>query len=112
MQSFLPYPDFAATAAVSRSAQPGRRWGADTCRTTMLADLRTARDIGVPRNQAELTRAGATPPWLGDDAVHRSHRSALLRKDPGYYAQYFDEPADLPYVWPASDRSVGGEAGE
>ena len=54
-----------------------------------------------PRSQAELLAADALPPWLGDFAFHRSHRSALLRKDPDWYAGVFgDAPADLPYVWP------------
>jgi hypothetical protein len=41
------------------------------------------------------------PSWLGDDALHRSHRSALLRKDHGHYGDQFgDEDPNLPYVWP------------
>jgi hypothetical protein len=37
--------------------------------------------------------------------VHDSHRSALVRKDPGHYRPLFpDVPDDLPYVWPPSDR--------
>jgi hypothetical protein len=37
--------------------------------------------------------------------VHQSHRSALVRKDPGHYRPLFpDVPDDLPYVWPASER--------
>ena len=41
------------------------------------------------------------PPWLGDDAVHASHRSNLLRKDPVFYGTYgWAESDDLPYVWP------------
>ncbi|ODA71085.1 hypothetical protein APS67_004763 [Streptomyces sp. AVP053U2] len=29
-----------------------------------------------------------------------------MRKDPAFYAELFPgEPDDLPYVWPASDRS-------
>jgi hypothetical protein len=44
---------------------------------------------------------GLLPPWLGDEALHRSHRSALLRKDPDHYRPLFpDVPADLDYVWP------------
>lgn len=39
------------------------------------------------------------PFWFGDERVHRSHRSNLLRKDFNYYSQYFDEPADLEYYW-------------
>ena len=42
------------------------------------------------------------PPWFGLEALHLSHRSALLRKDPAYYRPVFgpDEPDDLPYLWP------------
>ena len=41
------------------------------------------------------------PPWLGDAALHASHRSNLLRKDAEFYGRYsWSEPPDLPYVWP------------
>jgi len=41
------------------------------------------------------------PPWWGWEDLHRSHRSALLRKDPQHYAPLLgDEPDDLPYLWP------------
>lgn len=40
------------------------------------------------------------PFWFGIEEFHRSHRSNLLRKDFGYYSQYFDEPNDLEYYWP------------
>lgn len=40
------------------------------------------------------------PAWFGDDKLHKSHRSNLLRKDYEYYVQYFDEPSDLEYYWP------------
>ena len=40
------------------------------------------------------------PDWLGDEDFHRSHRSNLLRKDFGYYSQFFDEPDNLEYIWP------------
>ena len=41
------------------------------------------------------------PDWLGNDDIHASHRSNLLRKDPVYYGQFkWREPDDLPYVWP------------
>ena len=43
--------------------------------------------------------------WLGDNAFHRSHQSALSRKDAAHYRPHFrGVPGDLPYVWPASDR--------
>lgn len=41
------------------------------------------------------------PPWLGDEAFHLSHRSNLVRKDPGHYRPIFgDIPDGLPYIWP------------
>lgn len=65
---------------------------------------------GPPRAQAELAAAGALPVWLGDEPLHRSHRSALVRKDPAYYRPRFpDVPDDLPYVWPPGLRT--GEGG-
>lgn len=47
------------------------------------------------------------PSWLGDPAFHASHRSNLLRKNPGWYGRFgWSEPDDLPYVWPVSGRGV------
>ena len=44
---------------------------------------------------------GRLPPWVGDEALHLSHRSALVRKDPEHYRPIFGYvPDDLPYVWP------------
>jgi hypothetical protein len=81
---------------------------ADTCAATLVTDLAAHCGTGPVRTQAELAAAGDLPPWLGDDAVHRSHRSALLRKDPDRYRPLFgDVPDDLPYVWPPSDRAPG-----
>jgi len=78
---------------------------ADTCGATLLTDLTRGTGLGPPRAQAELAAEGEVPPWLGDRAFHRSHQSALLRKDPSHYGPIFtDVPEDLPYVWPASDR--------
>ncbi len=56
---------------------------------------------GVPDADA-LARDGRVPPWLGQDVVHVSHQSALVRKEPEYYRRLFPEvPDDLPYVWPS-----------
>jgi hypothetical protein len=153
VQTFLPYPDFAATARVLDERRLGkqrvealqvlraltvpgygwrhhpaarmwrgyeealtcygleicRRWSGighrDTCAASLAADLRSATGVDPPRDQAALARAGALPPWLGDPDFHRSHQSALLRKDPSHYGRLFPGvPADLPYVWPTSDR--------
>jgi hypothetical protein len=62
--------------------------------------------VGVP--QADLGTAGLLPSWVGDEALHLSHRSNLVAKDPEFYRPRFAElfgaePDDLPYVWPGPD---------
>jgi len=43
------------------------------------------------------------PAWIGDPALHRSHQSNLIRKDPEIYGPLFPGvPADLEYVWPVA----------
>ncbi|MDD7962702.1 MSMEG_6728 family protein [Microbacterium thalli] len=66
---------------------------ADTVRPQLVA---FAPEVdGLAQEDLEL------PPWLGDEALHLSHRSNLLRKDPEFYRPRFgDVPDDLPYVWP------------
>jgi hypothetical protein len=76
-----------------------RRGHVDTCEAKILAEVR-ACDIHDVRTQAQLTAAGAVPPWLGDRSFHRSHRSALARKDASYAARFADADPTLPYVWP------------
>ncbi|WP_329491758.1 MSMEG_6728 family protein [Kitasatospora sp. NBC_01246] len=154
MQTFLPYPDFAESAAVLDPRRLGKqrvealqvlrgltvpgygwrhhpavgmwagyeealvRYGLEMCRAWTAEGRRdtcadSLRDglperAGAPavRSQAELAGAGELPPWLGAAEFHASHRSALLRKDPAFYRSRFpDEPDDLSYVWPASDRA-------
>ena len=78
----------------------------DTCELTIATDLRSA-GVATVRTQSELEAAGAVPPWLGDETVHLSHRSALVRKDPAYYRPLFpDAPDDLPYHWPVRSQAV------
>jgi hypothetical protein len=172
VQTFLPYPDFAATARVLDPRRLGKqrvealqvfrslvvpgygwrhhpavkmwagceealvRYGLEMCAAwtalghadTVAATLRDQHAATLlnqpaaalvnepaaagaiarerrrePRTQAELMVAGAVPAWLGRDDVHRSHRSALVRKDPGYYGPLFpDADPEEPYVWPAA----------
>lgn len=84
----------------------------DSCAATLVADLAAVRPHAPVRDQPALTAAGELPPWLGDEGFHRSHQSALLRKDPHTYAPLFPGvPDDLPYVWPTSDRSGDPPAG-
>jgi hypothetical protein len=76
---------------------------ADTCADTLVTDLRTAKGITAVRSQEQLARIVGLPPWLGDPDLHRSHQSALIRKDPEHYRPIFgDVPDDLPYVWPVA----------
>jgi len=56
---------------------------------------------GAEPDWDELHDTGGLPPWMGDEAFHLSHRSALVGKDPQHYRPLFgDIPDDLPYVWP------------
>ena len=78
----------------------------DTCAATIGGDLRRS-GVGHVRTQDELAAAGALPPWLGDETVHRSHQSALVRKDPALYGPLFPGvPDDLPYHWPVRSAAV------
>src|SRR5215210_5215205 len=59
-------------------------------------------------SQADLAAAGLLPSWVGDEELHRSHRSNLLAKDAGFYGPAFAErfpaePAGLPYKWAEPD---------
>lgn len=78
----------------------------DTCALTISTDLRAA-GVDTIRTQLALAAAGELPSWLGDEAVHRSHQSSLLRKDQEHYLPLFpDIPHDLPYVWPVRSPTV------
>lgn len=95
------YEEALGAYAVAVCREWCRRGHADTCEAKILDDLGDAGVPVPPRAQRELAAAGALPPWLGDEALHRSHRSSLVRKDPEWYRPRFgDVPADLPYVWP------------
>jgi hypothetical protein len=148
VQTFLPYPDFAASAAVLDDRRLGKQrvealqilraatWQAygwkrhpavrmwaehpdavaayglavcaewvgrgrlDTCAATIGQDLAAAGFSG-PRSQAELAAESRLPPWIGDERVHRSHRAALVRKDPEFYGPLFpDADPEIDYFWP------------
>lgn len=146
MQTFVPYPDFGASAAVL----DGRRLGKQRVETFQILRALTWPTYGWKNHPAvrmwrgftpalvcyglatcdewearghadatrsslleftggrvpvweELIASGQLPPWLGHDPVHVSHQSALLRKEPAYYREFFpDVPEDLPYVWPSA----------
>jgi hypothetical protein len=49
----------------------------------------------------EIPSSIVLPHWLGDERIHASHRSNLIRKDPAHYSQFnWSESADIPYYWP------------
>ena len=94
------YEEALAAYGVAICEEWRRRGFADTCAAKIGDDARRAGVLSI-RSQAELAKAGGLPPWLGAEALHRSHRSALVRKDPGLYVEQFpDVPDDLPYEWP------------
>ncbi|WP_223269383.1 MSMEG_6728 family protein [Frigoribacterium sp. ACAM 257] len=69
----------------------------------VVADPRTGTEPGRPAAAAALVTADL-PRWLGDDAVHRSHRSKLVQKEAEWYRGRFPGvPDDLDYVWPGAD---------
>lgn len=77
-----------------------RRGFGDSC-LTQIAEFAPGA-----RSQRALAGAGALPYWLGDRALHRSHRSVLVQKDPAFYRPRFPGvPDDLPYVWPEPDHA-------
>ncbi|MEO7260403.1 MAG: MSMEG_6728 family protein [Jatrophihabitantaceae bacterium] len=56
------------------------------------------------RTQADLQRDSLLPGWLGDERLHRSHRSQLIAKEPEFYRPLFPEsPENLDYFWPEPD---------
>jgi hypothetical protein len=94
------FPDAVATYGLAVCAEWTRRGRPDTCAATIAADL-AAAGCPPPRTQAELAEPLALPGWIGDERVHRSHRSALVRKDPGFYGPKFpDADPGAEYVWP------------
>lgn len=64
------------------------------------------RDSLLERFHPFITNnAPVFPAWFGNDELHLSHRSNLIRKMPDYYADIWpDVPNDLPYVWPVPLR--------
>lgn len=95
------YEEALGSYAVEICREWRRRGHADTCEVKIFDDLAAAAVPIPPRSQRQLDAARALPDWIGNDDVHRSHRSALLRKDPEWYGTKFsDVPDDLDYVWP------------
>lgn len=100
MQTFLPYADFAASAAVLDKPRLGKQ------RVEALQVLRalTYPTYGWKRHPAVRMWAGferGVAAYGLAVCVHVSHQAALVRKDPAYYGPLFPgtDPS-LPYFWP------------
>jgi len=136
MQTFLPYPDFAQSAAVLDMRRLGKQrveckqiinalngtkkgwqnhpatkmWRGHPGSLALYGRVvclewidRGYNDSLLPFFGDALCVADRTlnPPWFGNERLHASHRSNLLRKFPEHYRQFWpNEPDDLPYYWP------------
>jgi hypothetical protein len=101
------YEEALVAYALEVCAEWNRRGFADTVAASITAELKDATGTTVVRSQLDLAGAGALPPWLGDDAFHAGHRSALAAKEPAYYRERFpDWPDDIPYFWPVRSEAV------
>ena len=133
MQTFLPFSDFAETAAVLDVRRLGKQrvevlqilraltftdygwrthpavtmwvghtpalvtygavvtqqWREAGFADTVLPQLLEFLGPEALRTQEELRATGRLPPWVGWDPLHRSHQSALIRKDPEHYGPLF-----------------------
>lgn len=99
MQTFVPFPDLRRTAEVLDD----RRLGKQRVEALQIIRALTRATYGWKRHPAVRMWEGHVEALALYAAVHRSHRSSLLRKDPEHYRHRFepDLPDDLPYVWPA-----------
>ncbi|MFC3298518.1 hypothetical protein FJV46_01705 [Arthrobacter agilis] len=143
MQTFLPYPDFEASARVLDQARLGKQrvetlqvlralvipdygWRQHPAIRMWMGYVPALTVYGlamvsewVSRGHADSTHrqilefapevldtaAVPMPPWLGDPALHLSHRSNLVQKAPEVYRDRFPGvPEDLPYVWPEPEE--------
>lgn len=102
------YEEALVAYALAMCAEWRRRGHADTVAATIVEDFGNACGTTDVRAQDALRSAQALPPWLFDERLHQSHRSALVRKDPHHYRRLFpDVPDDLPYVWPVRSQAAG-----
>ena len=104
------YPIF-ATLALFLSGAPVRTvlgliddWPASTAEsrigTSLVAWMQLTSDDRIAVRYVN-------PPWLGDPAIHASHRGILYHKKPTYYAAQWPDRGNA-YVWPniPADRDV------
>ncbi len=140
LQTFLPHPEFERTAKVLDYKRLGKQrsealtiiraieegngwenhpvvkmWTGYTEALKVYHDeiIREWIDRGYDNNMDLYRVEGSVdfPAWLGDERLHQSHKSNLLRKEPEFYSQYdWDISPDLDYFWPTEeDYEVKGQ---
>lgn len=140
MQTFIPEPDFLASAIVLDRQRLGKQrvetlqilnalagkssgwvnhpatkmwrgyekalveYGMSVCQVWLMLGYKdTCADKiwNVSKSFQPTEDEIVMPPWWGDSAIHDSHKSKLLQKNPEYYEQFgWDVPLNLEYVWP------------
>lgn len=99
--------------AHSPAAGMWRGYGAALCSYGMIICeewiARGYRDTCLPKFvelyqvMLDAGESGRYPSWWGDESVHISHQSNLVRKDAAHYRQFFPRVDEsLPYVWPVT----------
>lgn len=134
MNTFLPFPDFQASARSLDRLRLGKqrvevlqmlrgqwphhpaslmwkgherslaRYGIAVCQEWRG---RGYHDTCLEKIKAEAERFLETgdPAWLGREIVHRAYQSNLVRKDPVFYGPMFPGvPGNMDYVWPCESR--------
>jgi len=129
MNTFLPYADFNASARcldyrrlgkqrvesfqILNTIENGGGWRHHPC-VKMWIGYENALILYMNACILEWVKRGykntmklidvkqaVMPLWLGDERLHSSHRSNLLRKFPEFYEKYgWKEPLILKYFWP------------
>ena len=66
----------------------------------MIEEWRDVRKYNNTMEIVEVPDSIKMPSWIGDERVHASHRSNLLRKDFEFYSKFgWKEDTDLEYYW-------------
>lgn len=131
MQTFLPYSDFILSAKCLDYKRLGKQrveafqilkslrtnsgwinhpatkmWRGYECSLTLYMNEMIREWISRGYNNSMVIElvSHSNPPnptWFGDERLHSSHRSNLLRKDPEYYKKWnWTEVNNMPYFWP------------
>lgn len=137
MNTFLPFPDFRASAfcldikrlrnqlneckAIGGALAGAKAWArhpatlmwagyteALEAYTAAIADEMWIRQVSVPQwAPVDPPHTYELPPWMGHHAVHESHRRNLLRKDYQHYKPHFPGEVGGSDVYAWPTRSAG-----